>query len=366
MINLMSLDFVYKASIGAFESAIVNRKWNGIDTLELTLKDTTNADLFAINDIVWFNKELSIGFIVERIEEELTGSTLTRRIVALGLNSLLKDFITVPTSAYDTKTGTREAVVRDWVGKQVTRNTQYPIVLGDYVGLGDSITEQTRYKNLFDEVQRVLLPQDLGHNLTIDLDNEQFVFNVVEGTDRSVNASTYSPRVVFGVEYGNLADYKRTLDISSLRNYAFVGGQGEGAERTVVEVDVSDGRIKEVFVDARDIDVSADLEERGLQNLTDSMSVDSFEFSVIDRQFIYKINYDLGDLVTIVKSKTETENLQIKEVQEVYEKGRIQVMPSFGKSQKDLAKIMSLTNKRLLNLETNEGQTLTEIDGGGV
>ena len=66
------------------------------------------------------------------------------------------------------------------------------------------------------------------------------------------------------------------------------------------------------------------------------MTVLSFPLST--GNLFTKVNYDLGDLVTIVKSKTETENLQIKEVQEVYEKGRIQVMPSFGKSQKGLGK----------------------------
>lgn len=367
MINLMSFDFEYKASLGGYESLLITRKWNGIDTMEMVLGEIPNADMVALNDILWVDKNYDTGFVVERIEEELVDSIVKRKITALGLTSILADFITVPPSGeYDSVVGTRETVARTWIEHQVDRNPQYPIMLGDYIGLGDSISEQTRFKNLSDEIQRILLPEDLGYNLTIDFKNEQFIFNVLQGIDRTVNAPTYTPRVIFGLEYGNLSEYKRILDISASKNYAFVAGQGEGAARTIVEVDRSSSRKKEVFVDARDIEVVAELEERGSQLLAESLPVDTFEFVTIDRQFKYKESYNLGDYVTIVKNRNESEDLQIREIQEIYEHGNTGVIISFGQSQKDLKKVLGSIDKRVVNLEISGTGQVSEIDGGEI
>lgn len=353
-LNIMALDFTYKAQIAGFESAILTRRWNGIDTLQFTINsEITNADLIELDDIVWFDTDYHKGFIVERKEERLSGSTVEFTFTCLGLTSLLRDFITVPPdSSYEIVTGTREAVVRQWVDTNcIDRLTQYPIVLGTYNTLGTSITDQTRYKNLLGEIQRVLSPDELGFNLTIDLTNSQYVFNVTEGTDRTTSAPTYAPMVIFGLEYGNLAEYEKVQDTSSMKNFAYVGGEGEEDLRTIVTVDSSTDRIKEVFVDARDLSVSAELAERGTQALSETLAVDSFDFETLERQFIYEVNYDLGDYVTVVLSKTVSKDLQIQQVQETYEKGNIKVKPSFGVADRTLSSVVKNINQRISQLE---------------
>ena len=164
-LNVMTLDFTYKIALRGFDYIIIDRTWNGTDVLTMEINSqVTNADLIAVDDIMWLDNETDVAFIVERIEEVLKGSTVSYTVKAVGLNALLKDFVTVPPDLKtDTQTGTREQVVRAWVENNcITRLNQYPIVLGEEQGYGDEITESSRYKSLYDEVQRVLGAENLS------------------------------------------------------------------------------------------------------------------------------------------------------------------------------------------------------------
>ena len=51
-LNVMGMDFTYKAALQGYESAIVTRAWNGIGTLELSINSgLPNADLIWQDDI---------------------------------------------------------------------------------------------------------------------------------------------------------------------------------------------------------------------------------------------------------------------------------------------------------------------------
>lgn len=377
ILNVMSLDWTYKAGLQGFSSAVVTRQWSGIGVLNLEINsEIPNADLIQEDDILWFDKEYHKAYIVERIEEVLENGTVVYSITAPSVDCLLKDYITVPPTGqgYDVVTGTREQVVRAWVDHNCitpddVSRAQYPIVLGDLKGLGDSITEQTRYKPLDEEISRVLGPQDLGWGLTLDIPNERFVFEVYQGVDRTINAPDYAPRVIFGLQYGNIAGYKKTRDKTAARTSVYVGGQGEGADRTIVKVEPAgfSGRRKEMFVDARDTDLTADLQERGRQALIEAEQIRNFEFETLDRQFRYEQEYDLGDYVTVVQDKETYQDLQIKVIRETYERGRLQVVPEFGKPQRTIGKLINTISTRVAALETSEVTSDTgDIDGGGV
>ena len=353
VLNVMSLDFTYKAAIRGYESVIIERQWNGIDKFTMILNsEVTNADLIGLDDVVWFDNEFHKAFIIERIDESLQGNTVEYTITGIGLSGLLKDFITVPPDlAYDVKAGTSEEIVRQWVENNIARNV-YPIILGTYNGFGSSTTDQTRYKNLFDEINRVLLPDDLGQNLEIDITNNQLVFNVMQGADRTVDAPDYAPRVIFGLKYGNMAAYKRVVDKTSEKNYAYVGGDGEEAARNITAVIGAGSRRKEIFVDARDTNLESERIARGNQALSENIIIDGFEFEVMERQFKYENDYDLGDFVTVVLSISEYQNLQITSVIETYEKNNITTEIKFGKTDKTLISVFASINKKVNLLET--------------
>lgn len=360
-LNIMALDFTYKVAIRGYQSAIIKRVWNGIGSLELVISEAIpNANLISENDILWFDHEYNKAFIVEHIETELSGSNMTYRITANHLNVLLHDYITIPPSGEDTdvRTGSREQVVRQWVEQNCispdnTPRAQYPLVLSEAGGFGGTITEQSRFAVLSDEITRALLPDDLGWRVDLDLENSRFIFKVLDGVNRT-SAQDANSRILFGLRYGNIAGFRKVTDTISAKTVAFIGGQGDGSTRLLVEVDgAGNGRRKEFFIDAQDVGTSNELAERGYQALSDAAAVNSFEFEVISRQFHYERDYDLGDFVTVVVDKDTFQHLQIRELREIYEQGKITVKPVFGTPERTLGKAISGMVKQLSSLSAS-------------
>jgi hypothetical protein len=350
-LNIMSLDFDYKAALRGFESAIVTRQWNGIGTMELVISgEIPNAGLIAEDDILWFDKEYDNAFIVERVEKELAGSTFIYHITANHLSVLLHDFITIPPTGYDvdTRTGTREAVVRSCVDANCINPTeaarkQYPLVLGAVIGAGAVITEQTKLEPLSDAISRILAPENLGWRVCLDVPDRRFVFEVCTGVDRSAGQSTTN-RVLFGLKYGNIGGFRQVLDKAAAKTVAYVVGEG-GA---LVEVDLSGGgRRKEVCVDAKSIGGTGELTERGQQALAQAVQTDSVECTALDRQFAYRTDYDLGDFVTVVLGPNDYRNFQIRQVKEISEQGNITVTPVFGIPERTIGTVISAMAKQL-------------------
>lgn len=358
-LNVMGMDFTYKAALQGYESAIVTRAWNGIGTLELSINSgLPNADLIWQDDILWFDTDYHKAHIIEKIEITQQGSKKLYKITASHINVLLRDFITIPPAyySYDTRNGTREQIVRAWVTENAISPTdparaQYPIELGELQGLGDTITEQTRLKVLSDEIGRIMEPEDLGWRLELDIPNTRYLFKVYAGVDRTAGQSVNS-RILFGIKYGNVAGYRKIKDSSAAKTVAYVGGQGEGSDRNIVEVDASgSGRRKEAFIDARDTNETAELTERGLQTLAEQAPVDSYEFEALNRQFTYETDYDLGDFVTVVMDKNTYQDLQIQKISEIYEQGNISVVPEFGKSERTIGQAINAVSKKIDVLE---------------
>ena|GEM_PF-3125477 len=360
-LNIMTLDFTYKAAIRGYQSAIIKRVWNGIGALELVIsEEIPNANLIRENDILWFDREYNKAFIVEHIETELSGSSMSYRITANHLNVLLHDYITIPPAGADTdvRTGSREQVVRLWVDQNCINpdnpaRSQYPLALSEEGDFGETITEQSRFAVLSDEIIRVLLPEDLGWRVDLDMENSRYVFRVLDGVNRTSEQSTNS-RILFGLRYGNIAGFRKVTDTVSSKTVAFVGGQGDGSTRLLVEIDNSgSGRRKEMFVDAQDVGTANELAERGYQALSDALAVNSFEFEALSRQFHYETDYDLGDFVTVVIDKDTFQHLQIRELKEIYEQGNISVKPVFGTPERTLGKAISGVDKRLSSLASS-------------
>jgi len=364
-LNVIDLQFNYKAALRGFESVIINRVWNGIGNLTMTINSViTNSNLIQIDNVIWFDQEYSKAFIVEKIEETLSSNTINYEISATSINVILKDYITIPPDLnYDSVNGTRETIVRAWVDVNCINPTdasrvQYSLVLGAYKGLGETLTEQTRYKILTDEISRVLVTENLGYSVDIDLLNKQFVFNICEGVNRT-SLQSINSRILFGLKYGNISDYKKVADTTSTKNVVYVAGKGEGSERTIVKVLGSGTRKKESFIDARDIDLIASLTERGNQALNELAEINNYEFETIERQFKYGIDYDLGDYVTIAIDKNNLIHQQFQKVKEIYEAGKISIVPEFGKPEKTITSVISTTAKRIASLET-------ELSGGSI
>lgn len=366
ILNIMDRNtFKLLGAVDVFASCKIKRKLNGIGALSLVIeKRVNNAEQLQEGRIVFFNNEYHKAFIIEEIEEIIDEKNkIMLNITAASIHSLIADYITIPPNgqSYDEITGRRETVVKSWIDNNVIHPTnsnriQYDFVNGSDKSLGSVITEKTRFKNLADEVIRILGTELLGWNVSLDSKNKRYIFDVFEGKD-------LASKVKFGTKLGNIKNLKHKKSILGSKNVAFTAGDGEGAARIIYEVDdKKEGqRRREVFVDARDAATSSELEERGKQALKDMTPTQNVQFGVLEySQYEYEKDFDLGDCVSIKISDTETITRQIIEVEEVYEPSKIKVTPIFGETIKTFTSKVNAVENRVENIETKDKSVVND------
>lgn len=205
-------------------------------------------------------------------------------------------------------------------------------------GLPGAISAQVTWKNLLATLEKFARASGVGFRVLFE--PGVWTFEAYAGADRSVS-QTENARVYFSDEFENLIDPAYSDDSSKWKNFAFVGGDGEGSARTVVTVDhTGGGERREIFVDARDLsrdgltdaEYLAALRQRGEERLAACIRVLAFEGGgEAVGNFEYLTDWDLGDIVTVQFAKLGiSENLRITEVEEVYEGGVLTVTPTFG------------------------------------
>lgn len=206
---------------------------------------------------------------------------------------------------------------------------------------GDAVNLQATYKNLLTVETRLARTSGLGFLVEFAGPGEM-IFDVYAGKDRSVKQAD-RPRVIFSDEFGNLTAPRYTKTSVDYKNRAYVGGQGEGADRVMVLVDhVEAGEdAREIFVDAKDIQMEegmteaeykALLQQRGIDKLAECRKVESFEGDGENvENFEYMKDWDLGDIVTVEYTRLGiTMDERVTEVEEVFEAGVATYTPVFG------------------------------------
>ncbi len=173
---------------------------------------------------------------------------------------------------------------------------------------------------------------DLGWAITPDLRERTLIFDVAPGRDlRAGNPG--GSHVIFSLGMGNAADVKRTLDRSSLRNTAYVGGQGEDEQRLILAVgEEFEGLARrETWVDGGSVELPGELVTLGRRKLAQSAAKDTLQASVIQHgAFLYGRDWDLGDLVTL-QALAGRMDARVIEVRETYERDKpLQLAATFG------------------------------------
>lgn len=143
--------------------------------------------------------------------------------------------------------------------------------------IGDKIRVQNTGDTMFDVLRDILSPYNLGFELyadytmtTLGSDLYRFVFRIIQPVYRTVGNTDNNDPVVFSFDLDNLTQLLYENDGREYRNIAIVAGEGEGEERTVVEVgDTSATGINriELYVDARDIQSA--VSEEWVENYVD-------------------------------------------------------------------------------------------------
>ena len=180
---------------------------------------------------------------------------------------------------------------------------------------------QVSYDNLMKWVYTIC--EKIGGTTNIRLkkiigEQYEMVLDLSEGTDRSI-AQKENPHIIFSDGYTNLLSFTYSSDISAQRNFAYVLGKGEGAERkrtTFFDGDEPSFLERfEVYVDAKDMadeqqengetkPISQEeyielLKERGKENIILPMNASESQIAVQSTQFRYNTDYFVGDYVTV-------------------------------------------------------------------
>lgn len=219
--------------------------------------------------------------------------------------------------------------------------------LGKLKNYAETIEYQNSYGSLDEELENIGTTNELGYRINLNYINKKLIFEVYKGVNRSVNQSLIAP-CIFSRDFENILNQAYMESDADYKNTVLVAGEGEGAERTLVFINNTNSGLnrRELFVDARDLQKEVDgviltdtqykntLLQRGNEKLAENTEIKTFESKVNTRgNNVYKVDYDLGDIVTVTDKKWGiTLDTRITEIEEVYEDGKVEINPTFGEN----------------------------------
>lgn len=328
-------------------SLIWTRRYTKTGEFELHCPLTQhNLDFTQRGNIIYRDDDTEAGFITYRnLDQDATGAEV---IVAKGsfLTGYLNRRIIWGT---ETINGAVEVAMRTLVNNNAIAPADSSriipnLILGTLKNYAETANYQTSYKNLSEELENLSNLSALGHRVNLSIDAKQLIFEVCKGFDRTAGQST-NPRCIFSRDYNNILEQVFTESENNFRNFALIGGIGEGAARKLATVGTATGLERyELFCDQKslsnevdsvvmsDAEYTALLQGKGNEGLADKKQVLSFASKInpFSNQ-TYKNDFDLGDIVTCVDEKWGvTLDTRITEISETYEEPGMNIAVTFG------------------------------------
>ena len=340
-IRVIDRNFNLLSEIDDYESFSWVRRWSrpGEFELHININKNNTGTLQKENLILYKGMAGIIRYREMGLDENGKGGE-TLKIKGSALSILMNRRITVPPEglAYDVINDKAETVMKHYVEVECTRPVDSSRVIpsleiAEDQGRGGKLKYQSRLKQLDEELEKLSGISGLGWDILPDLRNKKYIFDVSEGRDLTTSQTTNNP-VIFGVDFDNIKGQTYIDSDLEYRNQAYIGGQGEGEERSIVEIGEQRTGLDriEVFIDARDLSEDDDLPERGRQKLLEMARLESFESKILPKEaFEYGQDWDLGDIVTVTNPKWGiTMDSRITEIKEVYEPAGFQLEATFG------------------------------------
>lgn len=331
--------------IDNYESLIFTRRWHRPGEFEMHInRHKKDTDKLQKGNLIMLDKDRHKVGIIKHKEIALDQQgKITENWLIKGwtLQGITKQRIILPPIglSHDEVTGTHEAIMKHYINTCLV-NPVDPARKVDMLTIaadkcrGEISDWQARLKDLDVELEKISLTSGLGWNIYLDFDLKRWVFEVYEGRDLTAGQDV-NPPVIFSPDFDALKTQHYADSDINYKNVAYVGGQGEGVERAIVEVGGGAGLERiEAFVDARDLENAEDLPGRGQQQLSEMQVEKLLEAQILkESPFIYGRDYDLGDIVTIQnRDWGVTMDSRITEVREIYEPSGFQLEGIFGNS----------------------------------
>lgn len=334
-------DFELVGEISDYSSLSFENNYHKVGSFEITLNRYTKyADELQIGSLIVIGLDQNKVGVISHKEIQLDEEgKLSENWEIRGdtIGTFLSRRITIPPNgAYQRLTSNVESIMKAYVEANCIdtgARTIPDLVIAPNQNKGPNTFDQTRFKNLAEELERLSVFSGLGWRVSLDYTGQKFVFDVYEGTDRTAG-QTEVPPVIFSTRFANVSVAEYMLSTFDFKNVAYVGGQGEGAERRIVVTGQGEGLNRyEIFVDARDVEEEEDeipipvniieqrLTDRGQQRLAEQDTEEYFAAEIIDRKgFEYEKDWFVGDIVTVrVDSWGIESDFRVVSVEEVEE-----------------------------------------------
>jgi hypothetical protein len=371
-IAILDRNLCQKTIISDFKSFTFSQSLNGKGAFELIISaHTKQAENIEVDDILNFS-QYENG-IIESIVLESDKDKAHENYVISGIE--LKDITkwrkTIPPAGLESwhyVSKTAEYIVRDLIDNffvtctQDLRNRINIFALGSQIGVSETIDYSSRLKPLDLQIHDLLVENGLGLRCDLDKTASKVYFEVYRGIDRTIDQSVNS-RALFSLEQGTLIEMISTFSTASYQNVVYVAGQGMGIEREIIEVpadNATSGWDRRVgFIDARDAKSTDELAVRGNTKLAEF----SIAYQVSGKAFVnQKIDYSLGDIVTIKDRRGNFQNIQIVNIKKTYSGPSPEdIELSFGEAP---ISISTAVNSRFKDIESFVNSDINQSSGG--
>lgn len=212
-------------------------------------------------------------------------------------------------------------------------------------GISINTKTQITWGSVLDGLKNLSKTFNLGFKETFSPESGLETFSVYQGTDRT-SGENYNG--YFGDDIGNVSSLNITQGNIDFKNFAYVGGEGEGINRKIVTVKLDNAtqdETKEMWVDAKhiskkyqvaskdengeyiyteatysDSEYSSMLYSYGTEKLLQALKTFSVKVDVSQDVIKYGIDYFLGDIMTVKLMKYSLKfNARVIQVKTIYE-----------------------------------------------
>jgi ReqiPepy6 Gp37-like protein len=263
---------------------------------------------FGSRDLVYegFNRT-----IVDQIKQD---GSVVFTLYGTGYLDLLKRRVVVPAAGQTNSelTGVSGTIMLQYVDEQCINPTDAARDLvglsnGTGVGIGGNAAYSARYTNLFTVISRLAEQGNVDFGISKGTSVGTFVFDVraLWGTDRSVGNAGGNPPTIFDIAFNNMEIPILSLNGSDEITFVYIGGQGEGAARTIRTLEdtaasaISPWNRQEAFVDARNESTNNGLDTHGQAYLNQHRYQERLTFNIEQTEGTQWLrDWKLGDIIT--------------------------------------------------------------------
>lgn len=341
-VNVLNVKYEKIAVVDDFTSLMWCKRYVDIGALDLQIEATKeNLNVFKKGYYITRDDD-DVIFRIESLEIESDSEGNDNLIVgALDCKCILNQRITwsqIFLNNSDVQDFIKEMLIFNFIAPSETRrriNMRFE-ENESLAGIGTATTRQSTYDIIGDKIIELCKTYGLGCKVYFNYDDQKFYVKLLQGVDRSIE-QTINPRIIFSPEYDNLFSSKYNFDMSNSKNVALVGGEGEGIERKLRQVgNVSGLERREMFVDAGSVSSEGDLVDyydalinEGKSKLSETTATSKFEAEIDINSYEYKIDYDVGDIITVQNKYGVTINARIVEIIETWDNSGYTLEPVF-------------------------------------